>query len=31
VFLGELMRKEDLNMLEVALKELAYAIREGKE
>ncbi len=31
VFLGELMRKEDLNMVEVALKELAYAIREGKE
>ena len=31
VFLGELMRKEDLNMVEVSLKELAIKIREGKE
>jgi len=31
VFLGELLRKEDLQMVDVFLEELAIKIREGKE
>lgn len=31
VFLGELLRKEDLGMVENALKDLVYKIRERKE
>ena len=31
VFLGELLRKEDLQMVDVFLEELAIKVREGKE
>jgi len=31
VFLGELLRKEDLQMVDIFLEELAIKIREGKE
>ena len=31
VFLGELLRKEDLQMVDIFLEELAIKVREGKE